>query len=145
MTTNAGLENRSGIVGFSSDSQKNESDRTEKALSGFLRPEFINRVDEIITFRSLDKHDFEKIAVIMLGELASVLSEKGITLTYSNKAVALIASESFSQKYGARNMRRYIQRNVEDKLAEILIADYSNKYTKAHISVKNQEIEVNCL
>ena len=145
MTTNAGSESRSGVVGFASDSEKSESERTEKALSSFLRPEFLNRVDEIITFRSLDRADFAKIAVIMLEELREVLSEKGIALTYTADAVKLVADGSFSEKYGARNMRRYIQKNIEDKLAELFISDYARSYTCAKIAVKNGEISVSCL
>ncbi len=145
MTTNAGSDKRSGVVGFASDSIKAESERTERALSEFLRPEFINRVDEVITFRSLDKTDFEKIAEIMLGQLKDTLEEKGISLTYTSDAVKLIAERSFSEKYGARNMHRFIQKNVEDQLAEKLIADYTRSYSKARISVSDGEIAVNCM
>ncbi len=145
MTTNAGSENRSGIVGFAADSAKNESDRTEKALSSFLRPEFINRVDEIITFRSLDVDDFGKIAHIMLSQLAEVLTEKGIALKYDDEVASHIAHGSFSEKYGARNMRRYIQKNIEDKLAERIISDYSCSYSVAKLCVKDGEIAVECI
>ncbi len=145
MTTNAGSENRSGIVGFSSDASRSQSDKTEKALSSFLRPEFMNRVDEIITFRSLDRKDFEKIAVIMLDQLVEAIKEKGIQLSYTAAATAHIADNSFSEKYGARNMRRYIQRHVEDKLAELIISDYTQSYTKAHLSVKDGELCVTCM
>ena len=145
MTTNAGSDKRSGVVGFASDSSKSESERTERALAEFLRPEFINRVDEVITFRSLDKNDFCKIAEIMLGQLKDVLMEKGIDLSYTDEATRLIAERSFSEKYGARNMHRFIQKNVEDKLAEKLIADYTQSYSKALISVSDGEIAVNCM
>ena len=145
MTTNAGSDKRSGVVGFASDSSKSESERTERALAEFLRPEFINRVDEVITFRSLDKNDFCKIAEIMLGQLKDVLMEKGIDLSYTDEATRLIAERSFSEKYGARNMHRFIQKNVEDKLAEKLIADYTRSYSKALISVSKGEIAVNCM
>ena len=145
MTTNAGSERKSGIVGFSQDSAKSDADRTEKALSEFLRPEFINRVDEIITFRSLDVNDFEKIAHIMLSQLSEVLLEKGISLKYASDVARYVAEGSFSEKYGARNMRRYIQKNIEDKLAEKLIADYSGSYTVASIGVLNGEITVDCM
>ena len=145
MTTNAGSESRSGVVGFASDSAKSASDKTEKALSSFLRPEFINRVDEIITFRSLDVNDFEKIAHIMLSQLAEVLAEKGITLKYSDDVARFVAEGSFSEKYGARNMRRYIQKNIEDKLAEQIISDYSQMFTAASLTVADNEIKVTCL
>ena len=85
-----------------------------KALQGFLRPEFINRVDEVITFRPLTREDFSAIARIMLDELKDVLKERGLTFTYTDPVARFIADESYSERYGARNMRRYIQRNVED-------------------------------
>ena len=145
MTTNAGSENRSGIVGFSADSAKTDADRTEKALSAFLRPEFMNRVDEIITFRSLNIEDFGKIAYIMLSQLSEVLAEKGIKLDYDENVAATVAKGSFSEKYGARNMRRYIQKKIEDKLAEKLIADYSGSYSHAKLFVSDGEIAVECM
>ncbi len=145
MTTNAGSEGGSAVVGFSSDGSSSASDRTEKALSSFLRPEFINRVDEIITFRSLDREDFSKIASIMLGQLAEALSEKNIEFTFTKNAAAYIAEKSFSEKYGARNMRRYIQKNVEDKLAELIISDYSRNYTSAKLYVENGELKTACM
>jgi len=145
MTTNAGSENRSGVVGFAADSTKLDADKTEKALSTFLRPEFINRVDEIITFRSLTVEDFGEIAKIMLSQLADVLAEKGIELKYDDEVAKTVAQGSFSEKYGARNMRRYIQKNIEDKLAEQLISDYTGSYTKALLATENGEITVKCL
>ena len=145
MTTNAGSERRSGVVGFASEGAKSDSERTERALAEFLRPEFINRVDEVITFRSLDKTDFCKIAEIMLGQLKDTLAEKGITLSYTDEAVKLIAEKSFSEKYGARNMHRYIQKNVEDRLAELIISDYKRSYSAALVSEKDGEITVICM
>lgn len=145
MTTNAGSERRSGIVGFASEGAKSDSEKTERALAEFLRPEFINRVDEVITFRSLDKNDFCKIAEIMLGQLKDTLAEKGIALSYTDDAVKVIAENSFSEKYGARNMHRYIQKNVEDKLAELIISDYKRSYSAALVSAKDGEIVVNCM
>ncbi len=145
MTTNAGSENSSAVVGFSGDGKAAGESKTEKALSKFLRPEFINRVDEIITFRSLDKNDFAKIAKIMLGELAEALSEKGIELEYTHAAAMHIAEKSFSEKYGARNMRRYIQKNVEDNLAEQIISDYGHSITRAKLSVSGGELVVVCM
>ena len=144
MTTNAGSNRSSSIMGFSSDADTTAQGNTEKALAEFLRPEFINRVDEVITFRHLDEADFVKIAEIMLGQLAGVLSERGFTLTWTQPTSALIAKESFSQKYGARNMRRYIQKNVEDALAEIIVSDYHGNYTKATVSVQDGKLKVTC-
>jgi ATP-dependent Clp protease ATP-binding subunit ClpA len=144
MTTNAG-SNRSNALGFSSDSESVAESTTQKALSEFLRPEFLNRVDEIITFNSLTSEDFTHIVKIMLGELQNALAEKGIALKYTDSASKLIAERSYSHKYGARNMRRYIQKNVEDKLAELIIADYKHNYTQATINVKDGELSVSCM
>ena len=145
MTTNAGSESGAGVVGFTGMGESGDSARTEKALSRFLRPEFINRVDEIITFRALDKDDFASIAKIMLSELKAALAEKAITLTFTDEAAAFIAEESFSAKYGARNMRRYIQRNVEDKLAEEIISDYGHSITRASLYVEDGKLTVACM
>ena len=144
MTTNAGSNRSSSIMGFSADAQSGAQNNTEKALAEFLRPEFINRVDEVITFRHLDEHDFVKIAGIMLGQLAGVLAERGFVLEWTQPAAALIASESYSQKYGARNMRRYIQKHVEDALAEVIVSDYQGKYTHATVSVEQGKLKVAC-
>jgi ATP-dependent Clp protease ATP-binding subunit ClpA len=110
-----------------------------------LRPEFINRVDEIITFRSLDETDFVRIAAIMLGELKTALFEKGIKLSYTEDALQLIAKKSFSRKYGARNMRRFIQKEVEDRLAARIIADYKRFYSFAKIDANGEEIVITCM
>ncbi len=147
MTTNAGSDNSGATVGFFSDEEKLSESKTLKALSAFLRPEFINRVDEIITFRSLDEKDFEKIACIMLDELKEALAEKGIIFKYSPSAVSFIAKNSYSAKYGARNMRRFIQKNVEDLLAEKIISDYTGKITGAALgySKKDNKLTVECI
>ena len=145
MTTNAGSDRAGALAGFGTSEQKIEDARSEKALSRFLRPEFLNRVDEVITFRSLVEADFVQIAAIMMGELKSALAEKGITLSYSDAALALIAKESYSHKFGARNMRRYIQTNVEDALAEKIIADFERSITHASVNEKDGKISVEAL
>ena len=145
MTTNAGSDRSSGHAGFSTFEKTMEDARTMKALESFLRPEFINRVDEIITFNSLTVEDFGKIAGIMLGELKSALSEKNISLSYTPAALKCVAEKSYSSKYGARNMRRFIQTHIEDPIAEKVIADYSRKITQVSISVKDGELVINCL
>ena len=145
MTTNAGSDKSGAYVGFVSDDKKASESKTEKALSSFLRPEFLNRIDEIITFRALDENDFAKIAVIMLSQLAEALAEKGITLTWSEDVAAFIAKESFSNKFGARNMRRYIQTHIEDPMAESIISDYRAKVTAAKITVKDGALSIACL
>ena len=145
MTTNAGSDRTSSTIGFSEDAQKLAESKTEKALSAFLRPEFINRIDEIITFRSLDEKDFSHIASIMLGDLAKALKEKEMNFIYTPAAAAHIAKESYSIKFGARNMRRYIQREVEDALAERIIADRKHHITQIRLSVKEGRLTVDCM
>ncbi len=145
MTTNAGSDRTAALAGFSASEGSAEESKTQKALEGFLRPEFINRVDEIITFRQLEEADFVRIAAILLDELKISLAEKDIALTYTDKALACIAQNSYSRKYGARNMRRYIQREIEDRLAELIIADHARTYTKALISCDENELTVACL
>ena len=147
MTTNAGSDGSGAAIGFSASESEQSENATMKALSKFLRPEFINRVDEIITFRSLDEKDFGEIAKIMLDELKTALSEKNIAFIYSQSAVEYIARSSYSRKYGARNMRRFIRSHVEDKLAELIIADYSRSITGASLgySEKEDELTVECI
>ncbi len=120
MTTNAGANVSGSVLGFGVSGAEGEETRTEKGLNSFLRPEFINRVDEIITFNRLTRDNFREIAGIMLGQLSDALSEKKIELRYDNAVKDHIADNSFSEKLGARNMRRYIERNVEDRIADIL-------------------------
>ena len=142
MTTNAGSEGSSSIPGFADKRELVAKDRTEKSLSTFLRPEFINRIDEIITFRHLDKNDFVKIADIMLSKLRNHLAEKGIKLVYNEDVLKLIANESYSEKYGARNMRRYIEKQVEDKLAAVILDNYSSGLSGISLTVVDNDIKV---
>ena len=145
MTTNAGSDKSGSYVGFAADAKAATENKTEKALSTFLRPEFLNRIDEIITFRSLTEEDFGKIAVIMLSQLADALEEKGIALKWSEEVPLFIAKNSFSAKFGARNMRRYIQTHIEDPLAEKIISDYHTKVTAANLTVCNDTLSIDCL
>lgn len=145
MTTNAGATLTSSQAGFGSSASEVAKDKTEKALSSFLRPEFINRIDEIITFRSLDEKDFVEIAKIMLGDMQSALSERGIRFTYTDAACEFIAKESFSKKFGARNMRRYIQTEIEDKLANAIIFEIKGNIIGASVDVKDGALSVDCI
>ena len=146
MTTNAGSTNSSGRAGFATaDNISAEEARTMKALEGFLRPEFINRVDEIITFNSLTEENFERIAEIMLGELKMALAEKGIDLSYTQDTLKYIGEKSYSAKFGARNMRRFIQTHIEDAIAEKVIADYNRTISKVHLNISGGEIVVTCM
>ena len=125
MTTNAGSTDTSSAAGFGGTRNEADAAKTEKALSSFLRPEFLNRVDEVIVFNRLTRENFTGIAKIMLNEFADALSEKGIKFAYTDSAADFIAEKSFDEKYGARNMRRYIQREVEDIIADRLISEYA--------------------
>lgn len=142
MTTNAGSEKSSANVGFVGTEGGITEERTEKALSSFLRPEFINRVDEIVVFKSLTRENFKSIARIMLNDLGGVLAEKGISFEYTDDVAALVAEKSYSVKYGARNMRRFIQREIEDRLAEIMISDYDRKISRVTVAVAEGKFEI---
>ena len=142
MTTNAGSDRSSSISGFGDNEDAVSESRTMKALSSFLRPEFINRVDEIITFRSLDRDDFSRIAKIMLDDLKTALADKSIKFMYSDEAADHIAKNSFSQKFGARNMRRYIQNNVEDKVADVIIESYTQTISAISLECENNGLVV---
>ena len=142
MTTNAGSEESTSISGFAESKEVKSKEKTEKALFNFLRPEFINRIDEIITFNHLTKNDFVKIAELMLNRLREFLAEKGTKLTYSNEVLDFIAEKSYSEKFGARNMRRFVESNVEDKIANIVIDNYGKTIVGLHLSLKDEEIKV---
>ena len=145
LTTNAGSEKTNAVSGFSTDRKAQTEDRVEKALAKFLRPEFLNRIDEIITFRHLDKTDFARIAEIMIKQLRDHLIEKGIKLTYTEEALALIAEDSYSEKYGARNMRRYIERNVEDNIANLIIDSMPNKIYAIAITAVDGKLKIDSI
>ncbi len=145
MTTNAGATLTSSQAGFGSSAQDVAKEKTEKALSSFLRPEFINRIDEIITFRSLEEEDFVEIAKIMLNDMKLALAERNIKFTFNQKVCKFIAKESFSKKFGARNMRRYIQTEVEDKLAHAIIFEIKGNISAAAVDVKDSKIVVECI
>ncbi len=121
MTTNAGSSGGTNAAGFTLSTKAIGEERTTKALQDFLRPEFLNRVDEVITFHHLTTENFAGIASIMMGDLATQMAKKGIQLTCTEKALAWIADKSYSETYGARNMRRLIQKELEDPIAGEII------------------------
>ena len=145
MTTNAGSEVSTSISGFAESKEAKAKEKTEKALFAFLRPEFINRIDEIITFRHLDKNDFVKIASLMLEKLKDFLEEKGTRLVYSKEVLEFIAEKSYSEKFGARNMRRFVERNIEDGIANLVIDNYGKSILGIGVSVKNGEIVIDSI
>ncbi|MBR2020994.1 MAG: ATP-dependent Clp protease ATP-binding subunit [Clostridia bacterium] len=142
MTTNAGSQGTSNTAGFSKSENEANEEKTNKALSSFLRPEFMNRIDEIITFNSLTKDDFVRIAKIMLLELSASLSEKSIELSCTEEVPSLLAEKSYSVKYGARNLRRTIQTEIEDKASELIISSYDSKISGISIYAENGEIRI---
>ena len=121
MTTNAGSSSKSGSVGFGGSLSDMSRERTMKALNEFLRPEFINRVDEVVCFNQLSEENFRAIAKLMLGEVKEVLSQRGIALSWDESLLDYLVREAYSVTYGARNLRRLIQKQVEDVLAQRII------------------------
>ena len=144
MTSNAGSEGRVGGMGFGRTQQDQVKEKTMKALSEFLRPEFINRVDEIITFNHLTEENFLGIADIMLGELKQSLETRGLTLTWCDEVRSYLVKKAFSTVYGARNLRRTIQRDLEDPISERIIDSFEKPISSIRIKLENDEIVLEC-
>ena len=142
MTSNAGSDRKEGSVGFGRSVSEQNRERAMKALGEFLRPEFINRVDEIICFNRLDENNFVSIARIMLDELAASLKEKGFTFTYDDAVAAYLANKSYSLTYGARNLRRTIQKELEDVIATRIIDSYDHPVTQLRAVMKDGAIDL---
>ncbi len=142
MTSNAGSDRKEGSVGFGRSVSEQNRERTMKALGEFLRPEFINRVDEIICFNRLDEKNFVSIARIMLDELALSLKEKGFTFTYDDAVAEYLANKSYSLTYGARNLRRTIQKELEDVIATRIIDSYDHPVTQLRAVMKDGAIDL---
>ena len=121
MTTNAGSNMKTGSVGFGGSLSDMSRERAMKALNDFLRPEFINRVDEIICFNQLTEKDFRSIACLMLSEVRELMEEKSIVLTWDDSLLDYLVREAYSVTYGARNLRRTIQKKIEDEIARFII------------------------
>ena len=124
MTTNAGSSSSSGSVGFGSSLTEMSRERSLKALGEFLRPEFINRVDEVVCFNSLSEENFRSIAELMLNEVKDCLSERNIALSWDDRALDYLVKKGYSVNYGARNLRRLIQKEVEDRVAQKIIESH---------------------
>ena len=142
MTSNAGSEGRVGGLGFGRTDNEMIKDKTMKALREFLRPEFINRVDEIITFNHLTEENFAGIADIMLNELRQSLESRGLTLTWDEAVRGILVKKAFSVTYGARNLRRTIQKELEDPISEKIIDSFENPITAIHIGVVEDTIAI---
>ena len=141
MTSNAGSTDKSIGVGFNRTANEITKDKAMKGLRDFLRPEFISRIDEIVVFKDLSKEDYAKIAALNLDEMKEPLSEKNITLDYTKAALELIADKSFGKPYGARDIRRVIRQEIEDKVADIII-EKATEVDNIKISARSGELVV---
>ncbi|MEG1988007.1 MAG: ATP-dependent Clp protease ATP-binding subunit [Oscillibacter sp.] len=142
MTSNAGSDKKEGTVGFDRSANDQNRARAMKALEQFLRPEFINRVDEVICFNRLLEEHFRNIARIMLTELTTSLKDKGITFTYDDAVLDWLTKKSYSAVYGARNLRRTIQKEVEDPMATQIIDNYETPVSQVKTVVEDGAIKL---
>ncbi|NLT57451.1 MAG: ATP-dependent Clp protease ATP-binding subunit [Clostridiales bacterium] len=140
MTSNAGSEKRETRVGFGGSDELRSREKALKALEAFLRPEFINRVDEIVTFRPLNRADFAHIADIMLSDLQASMEQSGRFLSIGEGVADLLVAHSFSEKYGARNLRRAVEKEVEDKIATLVVNNYDHNLRHISLSAVGDEI-----
>ena len=140
MTSNAGSEGRVGGLGFGRTDQDMVKEKTMKALREFLRPEFLNRVDEIITFNHLTEENFLGIADIMLAELQQSLADRGLSVNFAPEIRQYLVKEAYSVTYGARNLRRIIQRSLEDPISEKIIDSFENPISSIYIRIENDQI-----
>ncbi len=145
MTSNAGSDRKEGTVGFNKSANEIGKDRAMKALQQFLRPEFINRVDEIVYFNKLTEENFLPIARLMLDELKGSLKEKGLTFTYDDGLVKYLVGKSYSATYGARNLRRTIQKEVEDLLASEIINSFDQPITQIAATAEDDKVVLHSL
>ena len=145
MTSNAGSERKEGTVGFGHTANEQNRDRAMKALGEFLRPEFLNRVDEVICFNRLDEKNFAGIAHIMLDELQKSLEDKGLHFMWDEDVEDYLVKKSYSATYGARNLRRTIQKELEDVMAAQIIDSYEHPVTQIHASVEDGKLVVRSL
>ena len=143
MTSNAGSEGRIASLGFGRSAQEQVKERAIGALREFLRPEFINRVDEIITFNRLTEENFLNIADIMLRELQESLAGRGLTLTWDAAVREFLSEKAYSVTYGARNLRRTIQQELEDPISEAIIDSFESPIEHIHIQILDQQVKLN--
>ncbi len=142
MTTNAGSGSKTGSVGFGGSLSDMSKEKAMKALQDFLRPEFLNRVDEIVCFNQLTEEDFRGIAALMLGELRDVLSAKNISLCWEESLVEHLVKKAYSVTYGARNLRRTIQKEIEDVLAQRIVENRGKEVTAITLSAEGGEVRI---
>ncbi|WP_435321149.1 ATP-dependent Clp protease ATP-binding subunit [Muriventricola aceti] len=142
MTSNAGSNTKVGSVGFGRTANEQGRERAMKALQDFLRPEFINRIDEIVYFNQLTEENFRSIAVLMLKELATAMAEKGISFSWEESLLDYLVKKSYSAVYGARNLRRVIQKELEDAIAVRLIEGYQYPVSQMKALVEDDTIHL---
>ena len=142
MTSNAGSNVRSSAMGFNRTAEEAEKNRVMKALGDFLRPEFLGRVDEIVVFRALDENDYARIAGLLLDEIKGPMQEKGILFGYDEDAARLIAKKSFGDRSGGRAIRRTIRREVEDRIAELLVERAGDPPAMLKVTAEGDEIRL---
>ena len=142
MTSNAGSEGGVGGMGFGRTQQDQVKEKTMKALQGFLRPEFLNRVDEIITFNHLTEEHFHEIADIMLSELRESLKDRGLSFSWDTDVRDQLVKQAFSVTYGARNLRRTIQKVMEDPISEAIIDSFETPISSIHAYLENNEVKL---
>ena len=145
MTSNAGSTDKDTGVGFNKTDNEIAHDKAMKALREFLRPEFIGRVDEVVVFNRLTEEDYAKIADLMLGEIAQPLEERGIKLRYDDEVLRVIAHKSYDKKLGARDIRRVIRNDIEDRISEFIVDKGDSGITAFGITANEGEIKVDCL
>jgi ATP-dependent Clp protease ATP-binding subunit ClpB len=142
MTSNAGSEGRVGGLGFGRSDQDMVAEKTMKALREFLRPEFLNRVDEIITFNHLSEENFLGIADIMLGELKESLTDRGLTVAFADGVREYLVKKAYSVTYGARNLRRTIQRELEDPISEKIIDSFEAPISEIIVTATEDGLQI---
>ena len=142
MTSNAGSDKAAGSVGFDKSAGDQGKERVMKALRDFLRPEFINRVDEVIYFHQLTEENFRDIARIMLDELKTSLADKGFGFLYDDGVVDVLVKKSYSAAYGARNLRRCIQKELEDPMANLIIDAFEHPVTQLKATAEDGQIRL---
>ena len=142
MTTNAGSDKRTGSVGFNMSADEQGKEKAVKALNDFLRPEFINRVDEIIYFHHLTEENIRAIASLMLEDLRTAMAERGTALTWDESVITYLAEKGYSAAYGARNLQRLIQKDVEDAIATEIIDHLKGAAKTVGLTVQDGKIVV---
>ena len=141
MTSNAGSHNKENLMGFGKSESESSREKAVKALEEFLRPEFIARIDEVVSFSKLDKDAYEKIAELMLNDLRNVISEKNINISFSNEVCNYIANISIGGKSGARDLRNNIRKQIEDRLVDIIVEKGEDNITTIDIDIEDDKLK----